>query len=83
MWYTPTYRAGNLEHSEQQLLRFCRDPWPDYVVPFGMELIAGDVEAFHCGFADLDALLVAARRFGRPRKPFYIVLSKDDIDQTW
>ena len=26
-----------------------------------MELIAGDVEAFHCGFADLDALLVAAR----------------------
>jgi esterase/lipase superfamily enzyme len=43
-----------------------------------MELIAGDVEAFHCGFADLDALLVAARRFGRPRKPFYIVLSKDD-----
>jgi len=26
-----------------------------------MELIAGDVEAFHCGVADLDALLVAAR----------------------
>jgi hypothetical protein len=26
-----------------------------------MELIAGDVEAFHCGFADLDTLLVAAR----------------------
>ena len=26
-----------------------------------MELIAGDVEAVHCGFADLDALLVAAR----------------------
>ena len=25
-----------------------------------MELIAGDVEAFHLGFADLDALLVAA-----------------------
>jgi hypothetical protein len=23
-----------------------------------MELVAGDVEAFHCGFADLDALLV-------------------------
>src|SRR5437763_9135276 len=26
-----------------------------------MELIAGDVEAFHLGFADLDALLIAAR----------------------
>src|ERR1700722_1677012 len=26
-----------------------------------MELITGDVEAFHYGFADLDALLVAAR----------------------
>jgi len=26
-----------------------------------MELIAGDVEASHCGFADLDALLVATR----------------------
>ena len=26
-----------------------------------MELIAGDVEAFHGGFADLDALVVAAR----------------------
>ena len=26
-----------------------------------MELIAGDIEAFHCGVADLDALLVAAR----------------------
>src|SRR5580700_5648806 len=26
-----------------------------------MELITGDVEAFHCGFADFDALLVAAR----------------------
>jgi hypothetical protein len=25
-----------------------------------MELIAGDVEAFHCGFAGLDTLLVAA-----------------------
>ena len=25
-----------------------------------MELITGDVEAFHCGFADLDALLVGA-----------------------
>ena len=25
-----------------------------------MELVAGDVEAFHCGFADLDALLIAA-----------------------
>jgi hypothetical protein len=25
-----------------------------------MELIACDIEAFHCGFADLDALLVAA-----------------------
>ena len=25
-----------------------------------MELITGDVEAFHCGFANLDALLVAA-----------------------
>jgi hypothetical protein len=26
-----------------------------------MELVAGHVEAFHCGFADLDAFLVAAR----------------------
>jgi hypothetical protein len=26
-----------------------------------MEVIAGDVEASHCGFADLYALLVAAR----------------------
>ena len=26
-----------------------------------MELIAGDVEAVHLGFADLDALLIAAR----------------------
>ena len=26
-----------------------------------MELIAGDVEAFHLGFSDLDAFLVAAR----------------------
>jgi hypothetical protein len=26
-----------------------------------MELIAGDVDAFHCGFANLDTLLVAAR----------------------
>jgi hypothetical protein len=26
-----------------------------------MELIAGDVEAFHLGFADLDALAVVAR----------------------
>jgi hypothetical protein len=26
-----------------------------------MELIAGNVEAFHLGFADLDALLIAAR----------------------
>jgi hypothetical protein len=26
-----------------------------------MELIAGNVDAFHCGFADLNALLVAAR----------------------
>jgi hypothetical protein len=26
-----------------------------------MELIAGDVEALHCGLADLDSLLVAAR----------------------
>src|SRR5450755_2747804 len=33
----------------------------DCVVPFRMELIAGDVEAFRWGFADLDALLVAAR----------------------
>jgi hypothetical protein len=24
-----------------------------------MELVSDDVEAFHCGFADLDALLVA------------------------
>src|ERR1700674_410155 len=49
-----------LGYSEQQLLRFC-GPWPDRVVPFRMELIAGDVDAFHCGLADLDALLVAAR----------------------
>ena len=26
-----------------------------------MELIAGDVEALHCGIADFDALLIAAR----------------------
>jgi hypothetical protein len=26
-----------------------------------MELIAGDIEAFHCGFTDFDALLVIAR----------------------
>ena len=26
-----------------------------------MELIAGDIEAFHLGFADLDALMIAAR----------------------
>ena len=26
-----------------------------------MEQIAGDVEALHCGLADLDSLLVAAR----------------------
>jgi hypothetical protein len=26
-----------------------------------VELITDDVEAFHCGFADLDALLVVAR----------------------
>ena len=37
--------------------------WPglDRVVPFRMELIAGDVEALHCGIADFDAPLIAAR----------------------
>src|SRR5271165_6300607 len=37
--------------------------WPrlDRVVPFRMELIAGDVEALHRGIADFDALLIAAR----------------------
>ena len=33
----------------------------DRVVPFGMELIGGDVEALHRGIADFDAFLIAAR----------------------
>ena len=42
-------------------LEYTADISGDRVVPFRMELIAGDVEAFHLGFADLDALLIAAR----------------------
>ena len=33
----------------------------DRIVPVRMELIAGEVEGLHCGFADFDALAVAAR----------------------
>src|SRR6516162_3700785 len=36
-------------------------PRPDGVVPFGMERIADDVEAFHLGLADLDPLFIGAR----------------------
>ena len=42
------------------MLRF-RVAGLDRVVPFRVELIAGDVEALHCGIADFDALLIAAR----------------------
>jgi len=33
-------------------------PWFGCIVPFGMEVIASDVEGVHDGFADLDALLI-------------------------
>ena len=36
-------------------------PRPDGVVPFGMERIADDVEAFHLGLADLDPHFIGAR----------------------
>ena len=41
---------------------FCGSrPGADRVVPFGMELVACDVEGFHLGVGDFDALLVGAR----------------------
>src|SRR5215472_18961367 len=33
---------------------------PEQYVAGSVELITGDVEAFHCGFADLDAFLIGA-----------------------
>jgi hypothetical protein len=43
------------------MLRLWRLPGLDRVVPFRMELIAGDVEAFNRGLADFDTFFVAIR----------------------
>ena len=42
------------------MLRF-EVSWLDSVVPFRVEIVAGNVEAFHFGVADLDALHIGAR----------------------
>jgi hypothetical protein len=47
-----------------------------------MEVIAGDVEAFHLGFADLDALLVAARVLRTLNLQTGLGLCPDQLDHS-
>jgi hypothetical protein len=50
--------AASLVNNNCYDFAYCRGLIVEFLS--GVELIAGDVEAFHCGFADLDAILVGA-----------------------